>query len=182
VVPSDAGTAAQRSLFAGVRENRFVLADDGRSVRPPAQLVASPGVVATVLYRMAQSKAVGQRVAPDPFYTPFAGRVPPGVSPAAVLGPFRNFQAKLLTPWAEAVLAGRPPRDLLDLLEGYLAAFPAEKKDALRIFVVTTYGATVAPGAVPTGLKETDKALAAVDALVSDLLAGRRTLRSALGR
>jgi hypothetical protein len=181
VIAPDAGTAAQRSLFGQVRENRFVLADDGRRVRPASELLASPGVAATVLYRIAQSRAVGQRVARPEFYAPFAGRVPPGVNPAAVLGRLRNFQAKLLVPWAEAVMSGHAPRDIADLMDTYMTAFPDERKEALRTFIVTTFGGTVAGGAVPTGAQDTGKALAAVDALVDDVLAGRRSLRAAVG-
>jgi hypothetical protein len=166
-------------VFADVRENRFVLTDDGRAVRPVAELLASAGVAATVIYRFAQSKEVGQRVARDDFYAPFASRVPPGVSAAAVLGRFRNFQAKLLVPWAAAAMAGHPPRDVVDLVDGYLAAFPEEKKEALRIFIVTTFGGTVTAGGVPSGPGDTVKTLAAVDALVGDVLAGRRSLRGA---
>jgi hypothetical protein len=179
VVAPDAGTPGQRAVFADVRENRFVLTDDGRAVRPAAELLASAGVAATVIYRFAQSKEVGQRVARDEFYAPFASRVPPGVSAAAVLGRFRNFQAKLLVPWSAAAMAGHPPRDVVDLLDGYLAAFPEEKKEALRIFIVTTFGGTVVPGGVPIGPRDTVKTLAAVDALVADVLAGRRSLRGA---
>jgi hypothetical protein len=181
VVAPDAGTAGQRAVFADVRENRFVLTDDGRAVRPATELLASAGVAATVLYRFAQSRAVGQRVARDDFYGPFASRVPPGVSAAAVLGRFRNFQAKLLVPWATAAMDGHPPRDIVDLVDGYLAAFPEEKKEAVRIFIVTTFGGTVVPGGVPIGPRDTVKTLAAVDALVADVMAGRRSLRGASG-
>jgi hypothetical protein len=179
VVPYDAGTAAQRKVFADVRENRFVTGPDGHTLRAPAELLADPGVAATVLYRMAQSRAVAGKVAPAAFYAPFAGRVPPGVSPAAVLGPFRNFQAKLLGAWADAAQRGHAPRDIADLLEVYAAAFPDEKTEALRVFVVTTFAATVQPGGVSTRPEDATRALAAIDAAVADVAAGRRSLRAA---
>jgi hypothetical protein len=179
-VPYDAGTTAQRTLFADIRENRFVLGADRQSLRPVAELLADPGVAATVLYRLAQTKAVAGRIAPADFYRPFeAGRLPPGVSPAAVLGTFRNFQAKLLGAWADAVQRGRPPRDIAELLEVYAAAFPAEKAEALRVFVVTTFGATVEPGGVSTRPQDATKALAAIDAAVAEVVAGKRSLRAA---
>ena len=84
--------------------------------------------MATVLYRLAQSKTVGRKIAPDAVYAPFVkDRVPEGISPAAVLGPFRNFQAKLLSAWARAVLEGKPPRDIADLVDAYGRALPAER-------------------------------------------------------
>jgi hypothetical protein len=182
VVPYDAGTLAQRKLFGNIRENRFVLAEDGRTVRPGAELLAEPGVAATVIYRLAQAKPIANRVAPEGFYAPFASnRLPPGVSPAAVLGAFRNFQLKLLGSWAEAVQGGRPPRDIGELIEVYVAAFPAEKAEVLRIFVVTTFGGTVQAGGVSTRAEDASKALAAIDALVGDVSAGRRSLRAAAG-
>jgi hypothetical protein len=179
VVPYDAGTPMQRRLFADVRENRFVTGADRRTLRSPGELLADPGVAATVLYRMAQARTIAGKMAPAQFYQPFAGRLPPGVSPAAVLGPFRNFQAKLLGAWADAAQRGHPPQDIAGLLEVYAAAFPAEKAEALRIFVVTTFAATVAPGGVSTRPEDATKALAAIDALVTDVAAGRRSLRAA---
>jgi len=180
-VPYDAGTAAQRAVFADVRENRFVTGGDHRTLRPPQEMLAEPGVAATVLYRLAQSRAIAGRPAPLAFYQPFsAGRLPPGVNPAAVLGPFRNFQAKLLAAWADAAQRGRAPRDIAELIEVYGAAFPEEKTEALRIFVVTTFAATVEPGGVSTRPEDASKALAAIDAVVADVAAGRRSLRAAI--
>src|SRR5205814_4809218 len=65
VVPYDAGTGAQRALFAGVRENRFVLAENRLSLRPADELLVDPGVIATVIYRLAQSRPIAQRTAPE---------------------------------------------------------------------------------------------------------------------
>jgi hypothetical protein len=179
VIAYDAGTSLQRKVFADVRENRFVTGADHRTLRPPRELLADAGVAATVLYRMAQSRAIAGKQAPEAFYKPFSGRVPPGVSPAAVLGPFRNFQAKLLGAWADAAQRGHAPQDIAELLELYAAAFPEEKTEALRIFVVTTFAATVEPGGVSTRPSDASKALAAIDAAVSEVAAGRRTLRAA---
>jgi hypothetical protein len=180
VVSFDAGTQTQRMLFADVRENRFVVGPDRHTLRPPAELLADPGVAATVIYRLAQSKAIAGRVARPEFYQPLAaGRLPEGVSPAAVLGSFRNFQAKLLGAWADAARRGHPPRDIAELLEVYVAAFPDEKTEALRIFVVTTFAATVEPGGVSTRPQDASKALAAIDAAVAEVAAGRRSLRAA---
>ena len=164
-----------------MRENRFVLGPDRHTLRSPAELLADPGVAATVLYRMAQSKAIAGRVARPEFYQPFAaGRLPPGVSPAAVLGSFRNFQAKLLGAWADAVQSGHAPRDIAQLLEIYVAAFPEEKTEVLRTFVVTTFAATVQPGGVSTRPQDASRAVAAIDAAVAELAAGRRSLRAAV--
>lgn len=179
VIQFDEGTAAQRALFGDVRENRYILDEQGK-LRSPQQLIASPGVVATVLYRMAQSRAVGPRVAPEAFYAPFAAnRMPPGVSPAAILGTFRNFQAKLLGTWATAVLRGNAPRDIVDLVELYGVAFPAERAEVLRIFVVTTFGATVIPGGSSMEPKDAQHTLAELTALTAQVAAGKRTLRDA---
>jgi hypothetical protein len=179
-VAPDAGTGTQRALFAGVRENQFAVGPDG-APRPPAELLADPGLAATVIYRLAQSKSVGRKVAPADVYAPFVtDRVPPGVSPAAVLGPFRNFQAKLLTAWGRAVLSGAPPKDVAELVEAYGRAMPGERGEALRIFVITTYGATVKPGGVRAAGTDAAAALPELTALAAEVAAGRRSSRAAL--
>src|SRR6185503_8115823 len=171
-IPADAGTPRQRELFAAIRENRFAVTTGG-APRPAPDLLADPGLAATVIYRLAQSKSVGRKVAPPEVYAPFVkDRVPPGVSPAAVLGPFRNFQAKLLSAWGLAVLAGKPPRDVADWIEAYGRALPAEKLEAVRVFVITTYGATVRVGGVPPAPDKSGQALAVLTALAAEVAAG----------
>ena len=180
LMPSDAGTAAQRELFVAVRENRYVLGPDG-APRPAAEVLADPGVAATVLYRLAQSKSVGRKVAPDAVYAPFVkDRVPEGISPAAVLGPFRNFQAKLLSAWARAVLEGKPPRDIADLVDAYGRALPAERGEIVRIFVVTTFGTTVKEGGVRPPPGNPGAALPELTALAAEVAAGKMSSHAAL--
>ncbi|HEY7371702.1 MAG TPA: hypothetical protein VIF57_05940 [Polyangia bacterium] len=181
-MPADAGTKAQRDLFTAVRENRYVMGADG-ALRPAAELLADPGVAATVLYRLAQSKSVGRKIAPDAVYAPFVkDRVPEGISPAAVLGPFRNFQAKLLSVWARAVLEGRPPADIADLVDAYGRALPAERSEIVRIFVVTTFGATVKAGGVKPPTTNPGDALPELTALAAEVAAGKMSSHAALGR
>ena len=181
VIQVEEGSSGQREIFANVRENRYVLQQDGTTLRAARDLLGDPGVTATVIYRMAQSRALAGRVAPEVFYAPLASnRFPPGVSPAAVLGTFRNFQAKLLGAWATAVLRGHAPQDVIDLVDVYGAAFPAERAEAVRIFVVTTFGATVKPGGVSTRPQDSTQALAELTALKAEVVAARRSLREAL--
>lgn len=179
VMPVTVGSSEQRELFAKVRENRFVVAADSAALREPAALLADPGVVATIVYRMAQARELAQSVANDAFYAPVAStRIPPGVSPAAVFGPFRNFQAKLLGTWEKAVLHGRPPQSIADLVTLYGAEFPREREAAYRIFIVTTYGATMKPGGVSTRAADATAAMAELTALTADAVAGKRPLVS----
>ena len=181
VIQVEEGSSAQREIFANVRENRYVLQQDGTTLRAARDLLEDPGIAATVIYRMAQSRALAGRVAPEAFYAPLASnRFPPGVSPAAVLGTFRNFQAKFLGAWAIAALRGHAPRDVIDLVDLYGAAFPAERAEAVRIFVVTTFGATVKTGGVSTRPQDSTRALAELTALKAEVVAARRSLREAL--
>jgi hypothetical protein len=181
-LPADAGTREQRALFAAVRENHYAVGADG-APRPPAELLADPGLAATVLYRLVQSKSVGRKVAPPEVYAPFVtDRIPPGVSPAAVLGPFRNFQAKLLSAWGRAVLEGHPPRDIADLVEAYGRALPAERAEVTRIFVITTYGATVRAGGVRLPPGDAGAALPELTALAAQVAAGKLSMRAALSQ
>ncbi|HEY5089714.1 MAG TPA: hypothetical protein VIK30_07075 [Polyangia bacterium] len=181
-IPPGAGTREQRDLFAAVRENRYAVGPDGVP-RPPGDLLADPGLAATVLYRLVQSKSVGRKVAPQEVYAPFVtDRIPPGISPAAVLGPFRNFQAKLLSAWGRAVLEGHPPRDIADLVEAYGRALPAERAEVIRIFVITTYGATVRPGGVRLLAGDSGAALPELTALAAQVAAGKLSARAALSQ
>jgi hypothetical protein len=175
-----AGTREQRDLFTAVRENRYAVGPDG-GPRPAGELLGDPGLAATVLYRLVQSKSVGRKVAPPEVYAPFVtDRIPPGISPAAVLGPFRNFQAKLLSAWGRAVLEGHPPRDIADLVEAYGRALPAERAEVIRIFVITTYGATVRPGGVRLPAGDAGAALPELTALAAQVAAGKLSARAAL--
>ena len=120
-----------------------------RSIRVSTyEVVRDPLVIAAFLHRLAASE-VGHRLAPDEIYRPIVSELPPpGISPGRLLGAFRSFQAKLLWAWNRAVLAERPPLDLIDLVAAYADAFPAERAQVIRIFLVTTGGLTVQPGGV----------------------------------
>ena len=180
-VAPDAGTGTQRERFAAVRQNSYVFKPDTQTLRPAAEIVNDPGVIAALIYRMAQAKGVGRKVASNDVYAPFVkDRVPPGVSPAAVLGPVRNFQVKLLTAWARAVAAGHPPRDLVDLVTAYGAALPGERAEATRLFVVTTFGATVKAGGVSAAPADATTSLAELTALAAEVAAGRKPIREGM--
>jgi hypothetical protein len=161
--------------FAEVRANAAGL------TTPPDRLVHEPTLIATLLYRMASSQLTRQ-MGPDDIYRPFLDERPPrGIPPALLLGAFRNFQAKLLHAWSRAVVAGRPPASAVDLVEAYADAFPAERAEATRIFLVTTYGATAQGAAVFPDGDQTALA-SSLATLTADVLFGRRGLRDALDR
>jgi hypothetical protein len=180
-VDTRAGTEAQRRVFASVREGRFALTADRKSLRPPRELMADPGVAATFIYRMAQSPKVLRTVAEPSFYAPFASdQIPPGMSPAVVLGEFRNFQAKLIGVWALAVQAGKPPRTIADLVRLYGARFPEERREAVRVFLFSTMGATAKVGGFFPGTGGPVGALAELTALAAEIDAGKRSLTEVL--
>jgi len=167
----------QLPVFADVRGNGAVR----RRGDSPRAMIADPAMVATVLYRLAASD-LERRMAEPAVYKPFLEAQPPrDVHPALLLGAFRNFQAKLIAAWTRAAAAGRPPHDLIDLVEAYGDAYPGERAEATRIFLVTTYGATALPAAVRADeapeLLETQLA-----ALTADVLFGRRGLRDGFPR
>jgi hypothetical protein len=146
---------------------------------PPADtdaLLRDPRLIAAFLYRLATSET-GHRLAPDDIYRAMVPeRPPPGISPGRLLGSFRNFQAKLLWAWNRTVILGEPPRDLVDLVDAYAAAFPAERAEVIRIFLVTTGAATVQPGGV-SDQASPDEAASRYAALTTDVLFGRLDLR-----
>ena len=172
--------------FAAVRANQGIVGTPcTRQPCEPAaepageQIARDPTVVATFLYRLAASPA-GHRLASDDLYRPLVPEMPPaGISPGRLLGSFRSFQAKLLTCWDRARRDGRPPRDLVDLVEVYAAAYPEERPEVTRIFLVTTYGRTARAGGVDRQLppEEVESRLAV---LAADILFGRSGLRSGM--
>lgn len=175
-IANDARTVLQRAArFAVVRGNA------GAAVRRvlPADADAflrDPRLIASFLYHLATSET-GHRLAPDEIYQAMVPeRPPPGISPGRLLGAFRNFQAKLLWAWNRTVILGGPPRDLVDLVEAYAAAFPAERAEVIRIFLVTTDAATVQPGGVSEQASP-DEAASRYAALTTDVLFGRLDLR-----
>jgi hypothetical protein len=142
-------------------------------------MVSDRLVIATVLYRLASSE-LGQKMADPAVYQPFLeARPPKDVHPALLLGAFRNFQAKLLAAWSRASSAGRPPHDLIDLVEAYADAYPAERAEATRILLVTTYGATARANAVRAD-EAPEQLEAELASLTADVLFGRRGLRDGL--
>ena len=159
-------------VFADIRANGPVLRahGDGRG------MASNRLIVASVLYRLASSE-LAQRMADRAVYAPFLEAQPPrDVHAALLLGAFRNFQAKLLSAWHRASAAGHPPHDLVDLIEVYGDAYPAERAEATRIFLVTTYAATAVRGGVSAEApsSEVESQLAMVTA---DVLFKRRGLR-----
>jgi hypothetical protein len=182
-LPSTAGSVAQRHLFADIRENRtpFTEGGSGRELRPAEELLRDPRVAATVLYRLAQTRTVANAVGPADIYAPFVqGPLPEGVSGAQLLGAVRNFNAKLFTAWARAALGGHPPDDIVDLVEAYGELFPQERREVLRIFLVTTFAGTVKRGGISRKPEEATAAIAEIGAIIEDLLAVKRSLRDGL--
>ncbi len=173
---NDARAVLQRaSRFAAVRGNTS--ASTFRDLPPSTDaFLRDPQLIAAFLYRLAASET-GHRLAPDEIYRPMVPEQPPaGISPGRLLGAFRNFQAKLLWALNRSVLLEQPPRDLVDLALAYVDAFPAERADGIRIFLVTTAGRTIQPGGV-SDQGSPDEAAARFAALTADVLFGRRDLR-----
>jgi hypothetical protein len=159
-------------VFADVRNNQAVR----RRAGDPRAMILDPAVVATVLYRMASS-GLGRQMADPAVYRPFLDARPPeGVHPALLLGAFRNFQAKLLAAWSRAAAANRRPHDLIDLVEAYADAYPAERAETMRIFLVTTYGATAVEDGVRADAAP-ERVASELATLTADVLFGTRGLR-----
>jgi hypothetical protein len=178
-----AGTLEQRNTFAAVRGNQAVKVGDSdtSALKSASALLADPRVAATVLHRLAQTRALAHSAGPVAIYAPFVpAKLPAGVSPAQILGPMRNFQAKLFSAWADAVGKGHAPADIVDLLQVYGEMFPAERAEAVRIFLVTTFAGTVVPGGLSHAPADATATLARLATLTEDVVANRRGLRDAL--
>ncbi|HEY0705572.1 MAG TPA: hypothetical protein VGG33_02180 [Polyangia bacterium] len=178
-----AGTLEQRTTFSIVRGNQAVKVSDSDAgaLKTARELLADPRVAATVLHRLAQTRTLAHTAGPVPMYAPFVSTtLPAGVSPAQVLGPMRNFQAKLFSAWADAVGKGRPPADIVDLVTAYTDVFPNERAEVVRIFLVTTFAGTVIPGGLSTAAADATATLARLTTLTEDVVADKRGLRDAL--
>ncbi len=176
--PDERDELRRLPAFAEVRSNRAVYGAGrhGELLRSGREQVRDPRVVATVLHAMASSQ-LGRRMAPETMYRPFLESAPPhDIHPALLLGAFRNFQAKLFAAWRGAVASGQPPGDLVDLVEAYMNAFPAERAEATRILLVTTRGATA--------LAHVDETIPTIglERLTAEVLFGTRGLRDGLRR
>jgi hypothetical protein len=179
-----AGTLEQRTTFGVVRGNQAIKVGDvdGGVLKTAVDLLADPRVGATVLHRLAQTRALAHTAGPVAIYAPFVpANLPAGVSPAQVLGPIRNFQAKLFTAWADAVGKGRPPTDIVDLLERYMEVFPGERAEVIRIFLTTTFAGTVIPGGLSMAPADATATIARLGTLTDEVVAKKRGLRDALG-
>ncbi len=175
---NDARAVLQRAArFAAVRGNTSVAALRAQQIDTDAFL-RNPELIAAFLYRLATSET-GHRLAPDDIYRPMVpDRPPAGISPGRLLGAFRNFQAKLLWAWSRSVVLEGPARDLVDLASAYADAFPAERAETIRIFLVTTGAATFQPGGV-SDRGSPEETASQYAALTADVLFGRRNLRGA---
>lgn len=169
-------TESAAALFSGVRENRFVL-DSQKQLRPTAELLSDPKVAATIFYRWFQEKRMMKEVASDAFYAPLKNENSPvGISLAAVLGPFRNLQMKVLGVWIAAVRAGAAPTNIADLVIAYCKAFPKEQANLIRLFVATTYGGTVRAGGVSPNPKDAASSIVELNSLSDSVISGKTAL------
>jgi len=62
----------------------------------------------------------------------------------------------------------------------YGAALPGERAEATRLFVVTTFGATVKAGGVSAAPADATTSLAELTALAAEVAAGRKPIREGM--
>jgi hypothetical protein len=75
-----------------------------------------------------------------------------------------------------------PPGISPAAIQVYGEAFPKERFEVIRIFVVTTYGATVMPGGCSMDPKDSQRTLAELTALSLEVAEGHKTLHEAVGK
>jgi hypothetical protein len=68
----------------------------------------------------------------------------------------------------------------MDLVMNYGKTFPAEQHEAIRVAIVTTFGATAKGGGVSTSPKESSRALAELTVLTAEVVMGKRSIVSVL--
>ncbi len=181
-VPPDAGTAPQRELFAAIRENKFAVGADGKP-RPAPELLADPGLDGHGALSLdpiqdggPQGRAAGGvRAVRD-------GPHPARRQPGRRAGTLPELPGQVAVCLGTRRARGKPPHDVVDLVEAYGRALPAERAEVIRIFVVTTYGGTVRPGGVPLPAADPGAALPELTALAAEAAAGKVSLRAALPR
>ena len=153
VAPSTRARARAAGVVRMGAENQLLAVGLDGAPRPAAELLADPGLAATVLSRLAPSKAVGRRVAPADVYAPFVSeRVPPGVSSRRRAGtvPESSRAKAASSAWGRAVLAGSCRPTSCELADADQRTRPCLRLSAPRPCASsssTTYGATVKPGA-----------------------------------
>lgn len=131
-------------------EQRLLLAHatpifDPTRLRNARQMVASEGVVATLLDRLAASGAIAGSWGDPSFYRPFLAAVPETWRPDEIFTPGENVYLKQFGVWAR--LDAEPDdgsRPLLTrVLEAWAGLFPGDREELWRIALGTTVGRTV---------------------------------------
>ena len=149
--------------------------------RPPAELLADPGVAATVIYRLAQSKAVGRQ-----------GRARRGLR--AVRRRTASRRASARRPCSARSATSRPsccrpggarcsrasrPRDIADLVEAYGRALPAERSEVAPHLRGHDLRRDREAGRRARRRRRPGAALPELTALAAEVAAGSRSCRAA---
>lgn len=157
-------------------------------------MIASEGVGATLFYRLVTSPAICEHYRDAAFYQPFLA---PGEHMDQIT-PYENAALKVM---ATMRVLGQRPFDparplLVELVQAYASLFPDEATDVYRLFVETTWGATVSPaiaaelealarrgrmGDIRTFQRGLGAAYDRLMALAADLVAGDRAAGDGLG-
>jgi hypothetical protein len=123
-----------------------------RSLRNPSEMLATPGVVASVVYALVTDPRIQSLYRPPEFYAPFlhpsVSRTGGSPQPVPIFTPLQNAYAKVMYVMATAVRpnlspTARPP--VVRLIEEYAAVFPDEAEAAYQAFLWATGGATLDP-------------------------------------
>jgi hypothetical protein len=133
-------------------EERLLLAHatpifDPTRLRNAQQMLASEGVVATILERIAASEPLATSWREAEFYRPFLASEPPELRPEELFTSFENLYLKHFWVWRTLDAAddeGARPL-LVRYLETWIAAFPADRETLLGIALGTTVGTTCDP-------------------------------------
>jgi hypothetical protein len=105
------------------------------------EMMASEGIIATLLYRMVNDDQLRKHYLEASFYQRFLGGHVE--APEQAITPYENVNLKLFAAMEKLRSAERNRPPMINLVEQYAKLFPDEAKRIYAIFIETTWGATV---------------------------------------
>jgi hypothetical protein len=108
------------------------------------EMMASEGVIATLVYRLANDERLRGQRRDEAFYRQFLGPEVPGAEFSKAIPPYENVNLKLFAAMRRVGLESAQAQSplLIRIINAYASLFPDEAEEVYGILLKTTYGVT----------------------------------------